>query len=174
MRARRAARKGLAVILAAVLSAFAAGGCGGSSGSGGGEHSSTADRPGSVALYLDSRLVGGQWEVAVRAADATELYQAACRVAYNPAALQPVAARRGSLVDGRAAFFVKLDCAGYVPCAFTYHPGESAPAGEGEIVVLAFRIVDPRGDPGLALVSDPLFLVARDAGGANLSLEAAQ
>jgi len=170
----RAACRGLAVIAAAVLSVLAGGGCGGSSGSGGGAHSSTADHPGSVALFLDSRLVGDQWEVAVRAADATELYQAACRVAYNPAALQPVAARRGSLVDGRAAFFVKLDCAGYVPCAFTYHLGEGTPAGEGEIVRLAFRIVDPRGDPGLALVSDPLFLIARDASGVNLSLEAAR
>jgi len=110
----------------------------------------------------------------VRAADAAELYQAACRVAYNPAALQPVAARRGSLFDGRAAFLVKLDCAGYVPCAFTYHPGESAPAGQGEIVRLTFRVLDPQAEPGLALVSDPRFLIARDASGVNLSLEAAR
>lgn len=105
--------------------------------------------------------------------DATQLYQLSCRIAFDPLALRPVHAERGSLVDSRAVFFAPLDrpqSAGYVPLAFTYHSGEAMPAASGEIAALEFEVLDPGRAPGIRLLTDPQYLIARNSLGQPLTV----
>ncbi|MBN2081436.1 hypothetical protein JW859_04420 [bacterium] len=107
--------------------------------------------------------------VSLTAADADELYQLSCRVTYDPAVVQPVSAVTGVLVDERAAVFTSTQPADYVPCAFTYHPGESMPAAQGELFSVEFTLADPAATPQFGLVTDAEFLIANDNTGRRLA-----
>lgn len=131
---------------------------------------------GSIGLRLDvqpdSTSQGTRFAATLSVSDAALLYQLSCRVAYDRLALRPVLAERGGLVDGRAVFFAPLDTApDYVPLAFTYHPGESIPAAEGSLARIEFEVLDASRDPGLRLISDPQYLVARTALNQPLTVE---
>ena len=109
-----------------------------------------------------------QLTVTLHAADCASLHQLACRIAYNPRALRFNTASRSELVDSRAVFFSTAKGEGYVPVAFTYHPGEAIPAASGAVATLTFDVLDPAADTGIVLIDDEQFLIARD--GARRSL----
>jgi hypothetical protein len=132
-------------------------GCAGLKGGGGGKAVAQ------VGLSLAAETRGATVAATLSASNATGLHQLACRVSYDPLAVRPAGAERGALVDGRAAFFSTTKAEGYVPVAFTYHPGEALPAGSGSVATLQFDVLDPSRDPDLTLIRDPEFLIARDA-----------
>lgn len=122
---------------------------------------------GSVALRLTQTAPQGPGDrltAQVEASQASLLYQLSCRLAYDPLAVKPVLAERGGLVDSRAIFFAPLAAApGYVPLAFTYHPGEAIPAPGGSVARIEFEVLDASREPGLHLLADPAYLLARTA-----------
>lgn len=125
-----------------------------------------------IKLSLATTPGGSNVTVALQAASCEELYQLSCRVSYDPDVVTPLEVERGGLVDERAAFFTTAEAAGYVPVAFTYHPGEAIPAAAGAVAVLEFRVIDAGGDPGFGLIADEDFLIANDKTGRRLSVEA--
>ena len=142
--------------LALLLCGALAGGCGnGGSGS--------TQKVSQVALSLKTEQTATGETVTLSAANAAELHQLSCRIAYNPQALRFVDVSQGTLVDSRAVFFSTAKGEGYVPVAFTYHAGEDIPQGSGDIAQLHFEVIDPNADKGLAIVSDNELLIARDA-----------
>jgi len=102
--------------------------------------------------------------------DATELYQLSARISYDPAQLHPVDSRRGGLVNEDATFFTTLKAGGYVPVAFTYHEGQPLPGASGNLAVIEFAVLDAAAAPQLGIVTDPEFLIARSASGADLEI----
>ena len=142
----------LALLLCGLLGACANGGSGGS-----------GQKASQVVLSLSSTRTPGGETVTLHAANASDLHQLSCRIAYNPQALRFLEAERGGLVDSRALFFTTAKGREYVPVAFTYHAGEAIPGGSGEIAQLHFEVLDTRADPGLRLITASEVLVARDA-----------
>lgn len=145
-------------MLAALLCALLLGACGGGGKGGGGQMA-----PARLALSLGVEQSAQMVTVSLDAGGATGLHQLSCRVTYNPAALRYVDAQRGTLVDSRAVFFTTAKGGGYVPVAFTYHPGEQIPAARGSVATLTFEVLDPGGDFGVSLIDDSELLIARDA-----------
>jgi len=107
--------------------------------------------------------------VSLAAADAEELYQLSCRITYDPAEVQPADVATGKLVDERAAVFTSTQPADYVPCAFTYHPGESIPTAQGELFSVEFTLADPTATPQFGLITDEDYLIANDYTGRRLA-----
>ena len=131
---------------------------------------SPADFP-RVGLSLTSKESGQGRTVILSAADATELYQLSCRISYDSASVSPLTVERGALIDERAVFFSTTQAAGFVPLAFTYHPGEAIPASAGELVRIEFEVLDASRDAGFAIIEDNEFLIANDHLGQPLVLE---
>jgi predicted small secreted protein len=144
-------------ILTLLLCSLLATACGNGTGSG------TGQRVSQVALSLQNDQTPTGQTVSLQAANADNLHQLSCRIAYNPEALRFVDAARGELVDSRALFFTTSKGEAYVPVAFTYHAGEKIPAGTGAIAQLRFEVLNAGADPGLRVVTDDELLVARDA-----------
>jgi hypothetical protein len=137
---------------------------------GGGSSPATSQPRNSAAttLTLSTRSDAGTLTASISLTGAGRLHQLSCRVSYDPAAVRPVAATRGSLVDPRAVFFSAPDAQpaldrACVPVAFTYHPGEGIPADSGTVAQLTFAVLDAARDPQLRLIDDPQYLIARDA-----------
>ncbi len=128
-----------------------------------------------LSLHAES-LKDSTVRVLIQANDAAELYQLSCRLIYDPVAVRALAATPGSLVDQRAVFFTSDWPDGYVPVAFTYHPGETIPAASGTIATCEFELLGSSEQPAFDLLRDPEYLLAADARGAALpvSVEAAQ
>jgi hypothetical protein len=143
-------------VLAGAVCALLLAACGGGSGAPG-KASSRVD------LSLSSAKVGAQLQVTLSAANAQQLHQLACRIAYDPQALRFAEARRGALVTSSAVFFSTTKGEGYVPVAFTYHPGEQLPQSSGSVATLTFDVLDADSDTGLRVVHDEDYLIARDA-----------
>jgi len=108
--------------------------------------------------------------VELRASDVGELYQLSCRIAFNPAAVEPLQCNRGALVDDRAAFFSTTAASGFVPVAFTYHAGEAIATPAGSLAAIEFRIIDDSIDPGYHLIDDEEYLIARNSAGQALTV----
>jgi len=108
--------------------------------------------------------------VELRVGDAAKLYQLACRIAYSSSAVEPLNVARGTLADDRAAFFSTTTASGYVPVAFSYHPGEAIPSPAGSVAVIEFRVIDATTDPAYRVIEDDEFLLARDSSGQPLAV----
>lgn len=127
---------------------------------------------------------GAEIEFTVSADCADGLYQGSGRVVYDPAALQPVAAVRGTALPGGCLFVAKLDApaiatpglaglpanSGVVPYAFTLLPGASNPAiPPGELLRIRFRLLRQPGGNGAQLLNTAEYLQLRNAQGARLA-----
>jgi Cohesin domain len=120
----------------------------------------------------DSRPGADRIVATLSVSNAALLYQLSCRVTYDPLAVKPVVASRGELVGDGAAFFAPLAAApDYVPLAFTYHPGESIPAERGALARIEFEVLDAARKSGIAVVSDPQYIIARTSLNQTLSAE---
>jgi hypothetical protein len=138
---------------------------------------------GSIGLALASLEAAesqtGTLRISLRVNEAAQLYQLSCRITYNPQAVAPRAVQRGVLVDSRAVFFAPLEAAAaeaYLPLAFSYHPGEAIPAASGELASLEFDVLDAGLAPGIAVLTEEQYLIARNSLGQPLAvkLEVAQ
>ena len=144
-------------ILSALLCAALLTACGMGVGSGTGQKGTAQVR---LSLKVDKGPAATT--VTLHAANAGDLHQLSCRIAYNPLALRFVDSARGELVDSRAVFFTTAKGAGYVPVTFTYHSDEKIPAGSGSVATLHFQVIDTAADTGLRILQDEDMLIARD------------
>ncbi|MCC7479305.1 hypothetical protein IT575_12735 [bacterium] len=165
-----------ALMLLALLAACGGGGKAAPAGSSG-QNAGQSDSSGrGVSLALSTATEGdGMLRLSISASGATSLHQMSLRLAYDPRAVRPVDVERGALIDERAVFFSAPDKpaareAAYVPVAFTYHPGEVIPGSSGELLSMRFEVLDSGRDPGLQLIRDEKFLLARDRSGEDLQV----
>lgn len=128
----------------------------------------------SLAALETTETPAASLRVSLRVSEAAQLYQLSCRLAYNPQALAPRQVLRGALIDSRAVFFAPLEAGAskaYLPLAFSYHPGEAIPAASGELASFEFEVLDAGADPGLALLTDEEYLLARNSLGQPLTVK---
>jgi hypothetical protein len=101
--------------------------------------------------------------VTLRAKDAHRLHQLSCRLQYDPAAVRLLEVRPGGLPPDDAVFFSSDRLPGVAALAFTCRPEQPLDSSSGKIAVLQFEVLDSTIDPGIALLRDPEYLIARDS-----------
>jgi general secretion pathway protein D len=119
-----------------------------------------------VAPPTGDQAVGSTFQVAIRAANATDLYAVPLQIQFNPAVLQLVNVDAGDLLarDGQAVSIVHRDEGnGLVTISTSRPPNVAGVTGQGSVATLTFKAV-AAGDSNLALVK----VGARNSAQANL------
>ena len=118
---------------------------------------------------------GSEFEAALHAEFAGEVFQGSTRIGYDPAVLEVLDAERGELLPPHMLHVAGLTQSGYVPFAFTAQPGEAAvEEGSGELLRLHFRLLKAHsGRTPITLINEPEFLQLRDRQGRRLPFDIA-
>ena len=124
-----------------------------------------------LSLQISETAPDGKLRVEVQARSAQGIFQLSTRIEFDPLAVKPLSIERGGLVGQQAVFFTLDNQAGFIPLAFTYHQGDSLPAGEGTIAEIVFEVLDSSRPASLRFNSNDEYLIARDAGGSNLPVQ---
>lgn len=118
---------------------------------------------------------GEEFEAVLSGEFVDEVYQGSCRLAYDPALLEPVTCGIGTFVPADMATLADTQQHGFVPFAFTGLPGDPgiSAGSSGMLLTVRFRVLTASTEARVRFVSDTEFLQLRDRNSRRLSFDTA-
>ncbi len=121
---------------------------------------------------LGGLAAGAEFEARLLGEFTSEVYQGSCRLAFDPAVLEPVGACAGSFIPAAMVTLADTRQTGFVPFAFTGLPGDPGlSAGAGELLTVRFRVLAPAAEARVRFVNDAEFLQLRDRHSRRLNFD---